>query len=68
VALVLVAAFWSSSLVSELFLSREAVVAVKRTIMYGIVCVIPMLMVAGGSGFALSGARRGKLVAAALSV
>lgn len=62
-ALVLVAAFWWSSLVSELFLSAEAVVAVKRAIVYGIVFLIPMLMVAGGSGFALSRARKGNLVA-----
>ena len=60
-ALLLVAAFWSSTVVSELFLSPHAVVAVKRAILYGIAILIPVLMASGASGFALSKTRKGKL-------
>jgi hypothetical protein len=62
-ALLLVALFWSSTIVSELFLSSYAVVAVKRAILYGIAVLIPALIAAGGSGFALSSGRKGTLAA-----
>ncbi len=61
-ATLLVASFWSSTVVSELFLSRDAVVGVKRVILFGIGLLIPTLMVAGGTGFALSRSHKGKLV------
>lgn len=60
-ALLLVGSFWLSTVVSELFLPQDAIVAVKRAILYAIAVLIPTLMAAGGSGFALSGRRKGKL-------
>jgi hypothetical protein len=62
IALLLVAAFWSVTVVSELFWSPAAVAAVKRAVLYGIAFLIPALIIAGGSGFALSARRKGELV------
>ena len=62
IALLLIAAFWSVTVLCELFWSPAAVAAVKRAILYGVAFLIPALMVAGGSGFALSKGRGGKLI------
>ena len=45
--------FWTSTLISELFASHEAVAAVKQMILYGMVILIPALAIAGGSGMAM---------------
>lgn len=60
-ALLMVAAFWCSTVIAEVFLSTDAVVATKRAILFGIALLVPVLMITGGSGFALSGARTGKI-------
>lgn len=52
-AMLTIASFWLSTLISELFLSREAVVWVKQSIVMGLFVLIPLLMITGGSGFAL---------------
>ncbi|MBW7901731.1 MAG: hypothetical protein H3C26_09655 [Rhodocyclaceae bacterium] len=52
-AMLTIAAFWLSTLISELFLSVQAVVWVKQAIALGLFVLIPLLMVTGGSGFAL---------------
>ena len=59
-ATVTIATFWLSTALSELFASQATVVAVKMTIPWGFLLLIPALAVAGGSGFSLAkGARRG---------
>lgn len=52
-AMLTIAAFWLSTLISELFLSVQAVVWVKQAIALGLFVLIPLLMITGGSGFAL---------------
>ncbi|NVZ11248.1 hypothetical protein HW932_18520 [Allochromatium humboldtianum] len=50
-----IASFWSATLVSELFLSYEAVAAVKAGIVYAFVLFIPCMIATGGTGFAMGG-------------
>jgi hypothetical protein len=61
-----IATFWLSTALTELLGSHEAIVAVKTAIPWGFLLLIPALMVAGGSGLALSKGRRVGLVAAKL--
>jgi sorbitol-specific phosphotransferase system component IIC len=62
-ALLLVASFWTATLVSELFLDADAVVAVKQTIArYGLVALVVAMAATGGSGFSLGKNRKGRLV------
>jgi hypothetical protein len=58
-----IATFWASTLVSELILSQEAIVAVKHSIVaYGLVVLVLAMAVTGGSGFALAKTRKGWLL------
>lgn len=50
-----IAVFWSSTLVSELFLSHAAVVAVKAGIVYAFALFIPLMIMTGATGFAMGG-------------
>lgn len=52
-AMLTIAAFWLSTLISELFLSVQAVVRVKQAIALGLFVLIPLLMVTGGTGLVL---------------
>ena len=63
-ALLTIATFWVSTSLSELFGSAALVVAVKSAIPWGFLVLIPALIAAGGSGFALAKGRRGGLVGA----
>ena len=65
-ALLTIATFWLSTALSELFASQAAVIAVKSAIPWGFLLLIPALMAAGGSGFALAKGRRAGLVGAKL--
>lgn len=53
--------FWSATLVSELFLSAEAVNWVKQNILIGLAVFIPLLMATGASGFRLMCGRTSRL-------
>jgi len=64
VAILTIATFWLSTALSELFASREVIVAVKSAIPWGFLVLIPALAVAGGSGFALAKGRRGGVIGA----
>ena len=64
VALLCIATFWVSTAISEAFLSQDSVTAVKNAILAGMWLLIPAMAATGGSGFALAGARRGRLVEA----
>jgi hypothetical protein len=63
-ALVIIAAFWLSTVGVELFGSLATVATVKAAIPWGFLVLIPALMAAGSSGFALSQGRRAGLVGA----
>lgn len=66
IALLTIATFWLSTVISELFLSEAAVVAVKTTLPWGFLLLLPALAAAGGSGFFLSHGQRTGLVGAKL--
>jgi hypothetical protein len=57
-AILTIATFWLSTALSELFGSRIAVVAVKTSIPWGFLLLIPALAAAGASGFVLANGRR----------
>ena len=62
-AMLTIATFWTSTLISELFLDQAAVVAVKHAIaVYGLAVLICTMALTGGSGFALGKSRNGRLV------
>lgn len=63
-ALLTIATFWLSTALSEVFGSEATVTIVKTAIPWGFLVLIPALMAAGGSGFALAKGRRGGLVGA----
>lgn len=62
VALLTIATFWLSTVISELFLSRDVVIAVKITIPWGFLLLVPALAATGGSGVFLSQGQRTGLV------
>ena len=64
VATLTIATFWLSTVLSELFGSREMIVAVKSAIPWGFLLLIPAMAAAGGSGFKLAGSQRAGLSAA----
>jgi hypothetical protein len=64
IALLTIATFWLSTTVSELFASSAIVIAVKTAIPWGFLLLVPALMAAGGSGFAVANGRRAGLVGA----
>ncbi len=60
IALLTIAAFWLSTLLSEIFSSAATIAAVKMAIPWGLLLLIPALITVGASGFKLSrGNRRG---------
>lgn len=62
IAILTIATFWLSTVISELFGSQAAVIAVKTTLPWGFLLLVPALAAAGGSGFVLSKGRRGALI------
>ncbi len=64
VALATILAFWTSTLISELFCDAAAVLAVKTAILYGLAVLIPAMAVVGGTGFRLGGRSHNPLVVA----
>ena len=62
VALLTVLCFWSATVLSELFMSHEAVAFVKRSILYGLVILIPSIAFTGASGAALGRKRGGRIL------
>lgn len=62
-AMLIIATFWVSTVVSELFLGPQAVAVVKQAIAaYGVYALVLMMASAGASGMALAKARKGRLV------
>lgn len=56
--------FWTSTIVSELFGSYEAIASVKGWILSGMFILIPAMVVVGGSGMSLGSGRTDELVSA----
>jgi|SRR5271166_4437691 len=63
-ALLTITTFWLSTVFAELFGSHAVVAAVKTTIPWGFLVLIPALAVAGGSGLKLSRGDRSGLIGA----
>jgi hypothetical protein len=62
VALLCIAAFWTSTVVSELFMDSASVAAVKSAVLSAMWVFIPVMAATGGSGFSLARLRSGRLV------
>jgi hypothetical protein len=62
VALLTIATFWLSTVVSELFGSEADIIAIKTTIPWGLLILVPAMAAVCGSGFALAQGRRAGLV------
>lgn len=62
VALLCIATFWLSTVVSELFMDQVSVAAVKNAVLSGMWLLIPAMVATGGSGFALAKGRSGRIV------
>lgn len=54
--------FWTSTAVSEAFFSQEVVAGVKRSILYGMLILVPAIAATGASGVSLQSMRKGQLV------
>jgi hypothetical protein len=63
-AFLCIAAFMTSTLIAELFLSHASVAEVKQAIVYALFVLVPLLMITGGSGFALAKGRVAALISA----
>lgn len=64
IAFALVATFWTSTVLVELFGDAHAVATVKSAILSGMLVLVPAIAVAGASGFRLGGRSRAPIVAA----
>lgn len=63
IATLCITTFFTSSILIELFGSDESIAMVKRLIvMPGLFILIPAIAITGGTGFALSSNRKGRLV------
>lgn len=64
IAMLTIATFWLSTVVSEILGSDETVIAVKTAIPWGLLLLMPALAAAGGSGIVLSKGKRQGLIGA----
>ncbi len=62
VAMLCIATFWLSTVVSEFFMDQASVTAVKNAVLSGMWLLIPSMVATGGSGFSLAQGRGGRLV------
>lgn len=63
IATLCIATFFTSSILTEIFGTHESIAMVKRLIvMPGLFILIPAIAMTGGTGFALSNNRKGRLV------
>lgn len=58
IAILTIATFWISTVISELFTSESTIILVKTAIPWGFLLLVPALAAVGGTGFKLSGIRR----------
>ena len=57
--MLIIASFWISTLVSEVFMSHTAVAEVKHGILFTLFLLVPLMAVTGGSGFSLGKMKKG---------
>jgi hypothetical protein len=50
-----IATFWTSTVISELFLDQSAITSVKIAITYAFIGFIPCMAITGATGFAMGG-------------
>lgn len=62
VALLLIASFFSATLLSEIFASQQQITTVKNAVFYGIWLLIPAMAVTGATGARLAGKARKGLI------
>ena len=63
IALLAICVFWSATAITELLGDATAIAAVKRSILIGMLVLIPSMAAAGASGFSLGKKWRSRLVA-----
>lgn len=63
-AMIIIATFWLSTALAELFASHESIAMVKTAIPWGFLLLVPALAITGGSGFFLAKGRRSGLIGA----
>jgi hypothetical protein len=63
-AFMLIITFWTSTVVSELFLGQAAVTSVKQAILWGMLLLLPAMAAVGGTGFRLGGKSTAPAIAA----
>jgi len=63
-AFLLIAIFWTSTVISELFGSHETVAAVKQTIVYALFGLIACMATAGATGMKMGGKSKHAAIAA----
>ncbi|MDO5638384.1 MAG: hypothetical protein Q4G28_00765 [Neisseria sp.] len=63
-AFLFITAFWTSTLISELFFSHQAVAAVKQAVVCAFAVFVPLMALAGISGNKMGGKSQHPLVAA----
>lgn len=61
-ALGLIATFWSSTLIAELFLDAAAIAAVKQAILWAIALLVAALATVGATGFRLAGKSTARII------
>jgi hypothetical protein len=66
-ALLTIAGFWTSTVITELFLGEASVVALKTTLPWGFLLLIPAMAVAGITGIKLARGRRGGVIGTKLA-
>jgi len=54
-AFLFIAMFWTSTMVSELFLDHSAVTSVKVAVTYAFIAFVPCMAITGATGFAMAG-------------
>lgn len=63
-AMLIIASFWISTLIAEVFLSDAAVAWVKQYILLALTALVPLLMITGASGFTLGKHSKNPLIIA----
>jgi hypothetical protein len=66
-ALLTIALFWTSTVLAEMVLGQAAVIALKTTLPWGFLILVPALATAGITGNLLARGRRGGVIGAKLT-
>ncbi|MBN8631399.1 MAG: hypothetical protein J0L76_11140 [Rhodobacterales bacterium] len=64
VAFLTIASFWTSTVVAELLLDRAAIVAVKTSVPWGFLILVPAMALAGATGMRLARGRKAGILGA----